>query len=144
MIVIDEVGHRINKKVALPPLAVGMGMYLPMSVTLMITVGAILGHFYNKWCERVGGDVAQKKRIGVLVATGLIVGEALWSVVYAGIVAATGDDNVLAIVGDGWANGSQIVGVIAFVIVVLGMYKVTEILAKRSEDDDPAPDLTKK
>ncbi|OBC08084.1 MULTISPECIES: OPT family oligopeptide transporter [unclassified Gordonia (in: high G+C Gram-positive bacteria)] len=144
VIVIDEVGHRINKKVALPPLAVGMGMYLPMSVTLMITVGAILGHFYNKWCERVGGDVAQKKRIGVLVATGLIVGEALWSVVYAGIVAATGDDNVLAIVGDGWANGSQIVGVIAFVIVVLGMYKVTEILAKRSEDDDPAPDLTKK
>ncbi len=144
VIVIDEVGHRINKKVALPPLAVGMGMYLPMSVTLMITVGAILGHFYNKWCERVGGDVAQKKRIGVLVATGLIVGEALWSVVYAGIVAATGDDSVLSIVGDGWANGSQIVGVIAFVIVVLGMYKVTEILAKRSEDDDPAPDLTKK
>ena len=144
VIVIDEVGHRVNKKVALPPLAVGMGMYLPMSVTLMITVGAILGHFYNKWCERVGGDVAQKKRIGVLVATGLIVGEALWSVVYAGIVAGTGDDGVLAIVGDGWANGSQIVGVIAFVIVVLGMYKVTEILAKRSEDDDPAPDLTKK
>ena len=144
VIVIDEVGHRVNKKVALPPLAVGMGMYLPMSVTLMITVGAILGHFYNKWCERVGGDVAQKKRIGVLVATGLIVGEALWSVVYAGIVAATGDDSVLSIVGDGWANGSQIVGVIAFVIVVLGMYKVTEILAKRSEDDDPAPDLTKK
>lgn len=144
VIVIDEVGHRVNKKVALPPLAVGMGMYLPMSVTLMITVGAILGHLYNKWCERVGGDVAQKKRIGVLVATGLIVGEALWSVVYAGIVAATGDDSVLSIVGDGWANGSQIVGVIAFVIVVLGMYKVTEILAKRSEDDDPAPDLTKK
>ena len=144
VIVIDEVGHRVNKKVALPPLAVGMGMYLPMSVTLMITVGAILGHFYNKWCERVGGDVAQKKRIGVLVATGLIVGEALWSVVYAGIVAATGDDGVLSIVGDGWANGSQIVGVIAFVVVVLGMYKVTEILAKRSEDDDPAPDLTKK
>ena len=144
VIVIDEVGHRVNKKVALPPLAVGMGMYLPMSVTLMITVGAILGHFYNKWCERVGGDVAQKKRIGVLVATGLIVGEALWSVVYAGIVAATGDDSVLSIVGDGWANGSQIVGVIAFVVVVLGMYKVTEILAKRSEDDDPAPDLTKK
>lgn len=144
VIVIDEVGHRVNKKVALPPLAVGMGMYLPMSVTLMITVGAILGHLYNKWCERVGGDVAQKKRIGVLVATGLIVGEALWSVVYAGIVAATGDDSVLSIVGDGWANGSQIVGVIAFVVVVLGMYKVTEILAKRSEDDDPAPDLTKK
>ena len=144
VIVIDEIGHRVNKKVALPPLAVGMGMYLPMSVTLMITVGAILGHFYNKWCERVGGDVAQKKRIGVLVATGLIVGEALWSVVYAGIVAATGDDGVLSIVGDGWANGSQIVGVIAFVVVVLGMYKVTEILAKRSEDDDPAPDLTKK
>ncbi|GAC50088.1 putative transporter [Gordonia aichiensis NBRC 108223] len=141
VIVIDELSGRVNKKVALPPLAVGMGMYLPMSVTLMITVGAILGHIYNKWCERVGGDVGQKKRIGVLVATGLIVGEALWNVVYAAIVASTGDDGVLAIVGDGWANGSQIVGVIAFVIVVLGMYKVTEILAKRSEETDPAPDL---
>ena len=139
VIVIDEFSGRVNKKVALPPLAVGMGMYLPMSVTLMITVGAILGHIYNKWCERVGGDVGQKKRIGVLVATGLIVGEALWNVVYAAIVASTGDDGVLSIVGDGWANGSQIVGVIAFVIVVLGMYKVTEILAKRSEETDPSP-----
>ena len=44
VIIIDEVLSRTSK-FRLPPLAVGMGMDLPMSVTLMIPVGALLGFF---------------------------------------------------------------------------------------------------
>ena len=85
---IDEVlaGAR---RLRLPPLAVGIGMYLPMSLTLLIPIGALLGWFYDRWAERSGGDAELTKRLGVLIATGLIVGESLFGVVFAGIVAAS-------------------------------------------------------
>ena len=73
-----------------------MGMYLPMSLTLVIPIGALLGRAYDRWAERRGGDVELKKRLGVLMATGLIVGESLFGVVFAGIVAASGSDAPLA------------------------------------------------
>jgi putative OPT family oligopeptide transporter len=128
VIVIDEV-LKLKTKFALPPLAVGMGMYLPMSLTLIIPIGALLGRYYDKWSERTGGDVEQKKRLGVLMATGLIVGESLFGVVYAGIVAAAGSDSPLAIVGKGFANWGEILGVVLFVAVVAGLYKWTRKIA---------------
>ncbi|WP_168697963.1 OPT family oligopeptide transporter [Gordonia paraffinivorans] len=133
VILIDEVLGRAGR-FRIPPLAVGMGMYLPMSVTLIIPVGAFLGHFYNRWAERSGGAVDHKKRMGVLLATGLIVGEALFGVVFAGIVAATGDDLVLAIVGDGFDTWAQILGVVVFAAVVAYLYNRTTKLATASGD----------
>jgi putative OPT family oligopeptide transporter len=124
VILVDEVLRR-RTKFALPPLAVGMGMYLPMSLTLIIPIGALLGRYYDKWADRKGGDVEQKKRLGVLMATGLIVGESLFGVVYAGIVAGSGSDSPLALVGDGWESWGEILGVILFVAVVAGLYEWT-------------------
>ena len=122
VIAIDEV-LKLKTKFALPPLAVGMGMYLPMSLTLIIPLGALLGRQYDKWADRTGGDVEQKKRLGVLMATGLIVGESLFGVVFAGIVAGSGSDSPLAIVGEGFENWAEILGVVAFVAVLAGLYK---------------------
>ena len=52
VIVIDEVLARDRQALRLPPLAVGMGIYLPMSLTLLIPVGALLGWLYDRWAER--------------------------------------------------------------------------------------------
>jgi putative OPT family oligopeptide transporter len=131
VILIDEV-LKLRTKVSLPPLAVGMGMYLPMSLTLVIPIGALLGRFYDKWAERTGKDVEQKKRLGVLMATGLIVGESLFGVVYAGIVAGSGSDSPLALVGKGFANWGEILGVVVFVAIVAGLYRWTRSLADRA------------
>ncbi|MDP9168650.1 MAG: oligopeptide transporter, OPT family, partial [Actinomycetota bacterium] len=127
VILIDEV-LKLKTRFALPPLAVGMGMYLPMSLTLIIPFGALLGRYYDKWSERTGGsaqDIEQKKRLGVLMATGLIVGESLFGVIFAGIVAASGSDSPLAIVGEGFESWAEILGVVAFVAVVAGLYRWT-------------------
>jgi putative OPT family oligopeptide transporter len=86
VIVADEALRRGGNKRSLPPLAVGMGIYLPMGLTLLIPVGALLGHLYNRWAER-SGNFEFKERLGVLMATGLIVGESLFGVAFAGIVA---------------------------------------------------------
>ncbi|UIJ45312.1 oligopeptide transporter, OPT family [Sphingomonas cannabina] len=98
MVAIDEALRR-NGKMGLPPLAFGMGIYLPMSATLLVPVGAVIGHFW----ERTIKDSPRRdffSRMGVLVATGLIVGESLFGVVFAGIVAATGSDAPLALIAD--------------------------------------------
>jgi putative OPT family oligopeptide transporter len=96
VVAVDEI-LRATKRGSLPPLAVGMGIYLPMSLTLLIPVGALLGKLYNKWAERTP-DPAFAERLGVLMATGLIVGESLFGVAFAAIVGATDNDTPLALV----------------------------------------------
>ena len=130
VIAIDEALARTGRW-RLPPLAVGMGMYLPMSLTLVIPIGALLGRAHDRWAERQGGDVELKKRLGVLMATGLIVGESLFGVVFAGIVAASGSDAPLAVVGDGFENVAIVLGVVLFVAVVVALYRTT----RRAADD---------
>ena len=130
VIVIDELLGRFTK-LRLPPLAVGMGMYLPMSLTLLIPIGAVLGRWYDKWAERQGDNVEFKKRLGVLMATGLIVGESMFGVVFAGIVAASGSDAPLAIVGDSFENWAIAIGVVLFVVTALALYQWTRRAASR-------------
>ena len=55
LIVLDEI-HGARKWLRLPPLAVGMGIYLPMSVTLPVVIGAVIGH-----CT-IAGPSAQRRR----------------------------------------------------------------------------------
>ena len=74
-IAVDEMLSRTSKY-RLPPLAVGMGMYLPMALTLLIPVGALIGHLYERWAGRTRNPEFAK-RMGVLGATGFIVGESL-------------------------------------------------------------------
>jgi len=125
VIVVDEVLGKTSK-LRLPPLAVGMGMYLPISLTLMIPIGAFVGRAYDAWASRSGGDVERKKRLGILLATGLIVGESLYGVFFAGVVAATGNDSPLAVVGDGFLHPSQWLGAIGFIAVILWLYRRTQ------------------
>jgi hypothetical protein len=107
-------------------------MYLPMSLTLVIPIGALLGRAYDRWAERRGGDVESAKRLGVLMATGLIVGESLFGAVFAGIVAASGSDAPLAVVGEGFANWALVLGVAVFVGTVLALYRRTRRAADQS------------
>lgn len=85
VIVVDEMLGMAGK-MRLPPLAVGMGIYLPMSLTLLIPVGALIGRYYEQWARRAPNPEFAE-RMGVLAATGLIVGESLFGVLFAGIVA---------------------------------------------------------
>ena len=132
VIIVDEVVRRTSgKRFGLPPLAVGMGMYLPISLTLIIPLGAFLGWFYNRWADgRANASTA--KRLGVLGATGLIVGESLFGVLNAGIIAGTGDSDALGIMPDGWAGPSQWVGALVFVGIILGVYRWVQARSSRS------------
>jgi uncharacterized oligopeptide transporter (OPT) family protein len=122
VVVADEALRR-GKKYSLPPLAVGMGIYLPMALTLLIPLGALIGWFYNRWAER-STNPAFAERLGVLMATGLIVGESLFGVAFAGIVGATDNDTPLALVEEfAWAVP---LGLVAFAASIAYLYFKTK------------------
>jgi putative OPT family oligopeptide transporter len=123
IIAVDEILGKRSDRMRLPPLAVGMGMYLPASLTLMIPLGAFAGRAYDNWAKRSAKDVERKQRLGILMATGLIVGESLYGVMFAGVVAATGKDEPLGIVGDGFLVPSRWLGTLLFVALIAWLYR---------------------
>lgn len=121
-----------QRKMSLPPLAVGMGMYLPVALTVLIAVGAFIGLAYDKWAEHRKNPEA-KKRLGTLLATGLIVGESIFGVINAAIIAGTGSEAPLAIMPAGFAGWDQLVGVIVFVAVIVLCYKWVKGLSEAAK-----------
>ena len=121
-VIADEALRAGKRSWALPPLGVGMGIYLPVGVTAFIVVGAVIGYFYNRWAARQS-DPGFAERLGVLSATGLIVGDSLFNVVYAGLVAGSDNPDVLAITEEaGWATP---VGIVLFVGALVWLYAWT-------------------
>lgn len=138
IVIIDEVLNLTTKRrFALPPLAVGMGMYLPASLTILIPVGGIIGFFYDRWSV-TRKDPERARRMGTLLATGLIVGESLFGVIYAGIVGATGSEEPLAVVGDSFATPATFIGAIFFIGSIALLYRWIRGVVART---DSAPTL---
>lgn len=110
-------------KLALPVLAVGMGIYLPPSVNMPIVAGAVLAavlkHIIGKKAENREGRLKNADRIGTLFAAGLIVGESLIGVIMAFIIAFSvtngGSDAPLALNLQNWDAAASWLGLAFFV-----------------------------
>lgn len=122
VVMLDEALGRA-RRLRLPPLAVGIGVYLPMAVTLPVVLGAVIGHFYDRWAAR-RPDPEAARRMGVLAATGMIVGESLFGVAFAGVVAASGSDAPLALLG-GFETPALFLGLVAFGGALVALYRFT-------------------
>lgn len=127
LILVDAVLARHCKVARMPVLAVGIGIYLPPTVSAPLVVGAVLSWVIAGVLARraraAGADEVAyadaPNRRGVLIASGLIVGESLVGVVLAGIIGASGSSAPLALVGDGFAGTADGLGLGVFAIVAL-------------------------
>ncbi len=128
VIALDELLGKAGK-LRLPPLGVGLGVYLPMAVTLPVTIGAVVGFAYDRWADRAR-DPELAKRMGVLTATGMIVGESLWGVGFAGIVYMTNEETPLALVGDGFAPIALVGGTLLFAVLTGILYRRTKAASR--------------
>ncbi len=122
-IVLDEI-LGAKKLMRISPLAVGMGIYLPMGATQPVIVGALIGWLYERAMDRrPNGEMA--KRFGVLLASGLIVGESLLGVLNAGLIVATGKATPLAVVGPGFVHAAEWIGLLLLAAVVATLDRTT-------------------
>ena len=108
------------KKVRIPPLAVGIGIYLPMSATFAVVVGAILSHWYDGRARRMPNP-ERAERLGTLVASGLIVGESLWGVLNAGLIVALTNDAPIGIFPADFAAAPWL-GALLFIGAIVWLY----------------------
>jgi putative OPT family oligopeptide transporter len=122
IILLDEILARTTRHMRVPPLAVGLGIYLPTQSTLMIVVGAIAGWFFERRADR-GGRPEATKQLGVLLASGLIVGESVIGVVISAIVVFSGVGAPLAFVGPAFETAGIIIGGIAFAVIAFVLYR---------------------
>src|SRR5438477_4608941 len=122
IILLDEILRRTTKHMHVPPLAVGLGIYLPTQSTLMIVVGAIAGWFFDKRADRSARPEATKQ-LGVLLASGLIVGEGIIGVVISAILVFSGKDAPLSVVGPAYETAGVIIGGAAFVTIAFVLYR---------------------
>jgi uncharacterized oligopeptide transporter (OPT) family protein len=122
IIAVDWVLLKTTRTTRLPPLAVGLGIYLPTASTLMVTVGALVGWWFDRGADRTAKPEATKQ-LGVLLASGLIVGESVLAVVFTALVAFTNNQFPIGVVGDSFSTASEWLGGIAFVLVIYALYR---------------------
>lgn len=127
LIVVDESLKRTCRVARIPVLAVGIGIYLPPTVAAPIVAGAVLAWLLERALRRRAASAGKPyeqfadaaNRRGVLIASGLIVGESLVGVLMAGIIGAAGTDAPLAIAGEGFAVTASYLGLAVFVLVAV-------------------------
>lgn len=116
------------------PMLFAVGMYLPFATTFAIFVGGIVKWLSDTVRDRQGFNEAQRARIeniGVLVASGMIAGEAM-----VGLVVATFSffNIQMPVI---FENPPLILGIVALLVVVGVLLRVP--LANPGRPDEPAP-----
>jgi len=132
IILIDYLLSKSTKSVRLPPLAVGLGIYLPTSATLMVTVGSVVGWWFDRRADRTP-KAESTKQLGVLLASGLIVGESVLAVVFTAAVAFTGNPFPIGIpgIGESFETPSEVLGGAVFALAIYLVYRWLEKLQTR-------------
>jgi putative OPT family oligopeptide transporter len=122
VIILDVVLQRATKgRIKLPPLAAGIGVYLPAAVTTMLVIGAVCGSAYEKWIAKTRfADVG--RRMGVLLASGLIVGESLFGVFTAAVIVSTRNEAPFALLSKDTMWPAMWAGVVVFALLTFALY----------------------
>jgi putative OPT family oligopeptide transporter len=119
LVLLDET-LRVMKKLRIPPLAVGIGIYLPMSATFAVIIGALISYWYDGRTRSLPNP-ERARRLATLVASGLIVGESVWGVINAGLIVGFSKESPIALVSEDFALAPWL-GVAGFVGLVVWLY----------------------
>jgi putative OPT family oligopeptide transporter len=111
-----------NNKYSLPPLGVGLAIYLPSAVITPVVIGAVAGYLFDRAVEKkAGGETA--KRLAVLIMSGFIVGESLFNVALAGLIVLSGKGEPLAIANSLNEHHTMLISLVVGTAVVWGLYR---------------------
>jgi putative OPT family oligopeptide transporter len=122
IVALDETLKRSGSTFRTPVLAVAVGIYLPIELSVPIFAGGLLAHLADRrLAGRTPEEAELARRNGMLFAAGLITGEALIGILMAVPIVVSGDRDVLALPGGlqfgGW------LGLIVVGLIALGLYR---------------------
>ncbi len=116
------------------PMLIAVGMYLPLETTFAIFAGGVVRYLCDSIAKRKSFNEGQQIRVdnmGILLASGLIAGEALMGLFIAGLAFANIELPSLLPDPKAWV-GYIILG-------LLGFYLIKLPLSKAGSPDEPAP-----
>ena len=119
------------------PMLVAVGMYLPFETTSAIFIGGLIRWLGDTIAQRRGYNEAQRARVenaGVLTASGLIAGEAILGLVWAGMQFLP--KNTLESL-QVFRDPSYVIGI--GVMLLLGFLMIRWPLGAAGSPDEPAP-----
>ena len=98
---------------------------------LAIIAIAVAGYFFDRAADRTARPKSAKD-LGVLLASGLIVGEGIIGVVISAIVVFSGKDAPLGLVPPAFEHAAVFIGGIAFVAIAFVLYRWVLRMADRA------------
>ena len=116
IIIMDVIQERKGSDFRIPVLAVAVGIYLPCSLSIPIFIGGMIAHLSD-----MSGAAEKAKKTGILIASGLITGEAIMGILVAVPIFVTSDK-------DWWpaVEGFSFAGILLFIGIISWLtYKVT-------------------
>lgn len=117
------------------PMLISVGMYLPLETTFAIFIGGLVKGIVDMVVKKKNYNAAQIARVenvGVLLAAGLIAGEALTGLAFAPFKIAN-----INITQNIYSNPSLVIGIAIIVLVAIGMIQIP--VKNAGSPDEPAP-----
>lgn len=106
VIITEKVLEKCNVNFKIPVLAMAIGLYLPLELDTTIMFGGILAWLVSRFQQRnkskvqnMENGVKHSDQSGLLIASGLVTGEALIGILIALPVAFSGDKDILRVFG---------------------------------------------
>lgn len=128
-----------RKGYSLPALTVGIGVYLPSSVSVTIGIGGVISWLTERVVARqtkkrsadeLRDAQSDARHRGVLIGSGFLVGESLAGIFIAAADALAGRSGSLALFGTAQSGLSTFVGVLAFALALTAFYRSVARSAK--------------
>ncbi|MCI0486029.1 MAG: oligopeptide transporter, OPT family [Blastocatellia bacterium] len=132
IIVLDQILKAKKSEFRTPVLAVAVGIYLPLELSVPIFIGGLVAHLAGRHLrarkEQLGTSykqaIANAERRGLLFASGLITGEALVGILLAIPFAAAQSTDVMKLAPEGFDTAATILGLAAVAFFVAWLYRV--------------------
>ena len=121
IIALDIRQERKGSEFRIPILAVAVGIYLPISLTTPIFIGGMLAHFGDK----MGATDATRKK-GLLLAAGMITGEAIMGILVALPIFLTADK-------DWWPNYGGFGWLGPILVIAIAIWFLTTLKTDRTQ-----------
>ncbi len=127
IIIMDEILKAKKSSFRMPVLAVAVGIYLPLELTVPMFLGGVVAMLSVRVLRRNGAseaDVVAAGNSGLLFSSGLITGEAIVGILLAIPFAAAQSTDVLRLAPEGFDTYATVLGVVAFALFVIWLYRV--------------------